>query len=365
MVCARAKLTAIAVATFFATACGGPPRVGPVSSSVPPGRVVGALEWPIRGALVSPYRPASRPSHAGVDLAAPPGTTVIAAEAGEVVYAGHIQGYGGVLAITHAGELTTVYAHLGDVRAVEHARVRRGEAIAAVGDSGYLHYEIRRAKQPIDPAELYAIGPSPSGTTTARADVTAEPAEDVPIEPKRVSEPTREEPRREVARAEPPRAEPARVEPPRAEAARTEPARTEPEPAPLPPPAPLPARDETALADTPAAPSTQSHGALGATIGTSSSPAPSEPAPIESAGDGASTPLVVGANLFYVPAKLGYAGLGAVTGVLVLGLSQNPTAAGRLWTQTMGGDYLLSGEQVGGDEPVHFMGTPDRGSPSE
>src|SRR5688500_17399880 len=150
MLPARAKLTAIAVATFFVTACSGPPKVGPVSSSVPPGRVVGALEWPIRGALVSPYRPASRPSHAGVDLAAPPGTTVIAAEAGEVVYAGHIQGYGGVIAVAHAGELTTVYAHLGDVRAVEHARVRRGEAIAAVGDGGYLHYEIRRAKQPID-----------------------------------------------------------------------------------------------------------------------------------------------------------------------------------------------------------------------
>ena len=348
----RAKLTAIAVATFFAAACGGPPKVGPVSS-VPPGRVVGALEWPIRGALVSPYRPASRPSHAGVDLAAPPGTTVIAAEAGEVVYAGHIQGYGGVIAIAHAGELTTVYAHLGDVRAVEHARVRRGEAIAAVGDGGYLHYEIRRAKQPIDPAELYAIGPSPSGTTTARADVTAEPAEDVPIEPKRATEAPREEPRREVARSEPPRAEPARVEPPRAEPAR-ELARKEP----APPPAPLPARDETALADTPAAPPTQSRGALGATIGESSSPPPSEAAPVESAGDGAATPLVVGANLVYLPAKLGYAGLGAVTGVLVLGLSQNPTAAGRLWTQTMGGDYVLSREQVAGDEPVHFMGTP-------
>ena len=324
------NLAAIGLALLF-VACGGPPKVGPISGTRP-GDVAGALEWPIRGALVSPYRPSTRPSHAGLDLAAPPGTTVVAAEAGEVVYAGHIQGFEGVMAIAHAADLTTVYAHLGEIRAAEHAQVRRGEPIANVGDSGYLHYEIRRAKQPIDPAELYATGPSPEGTTVARADVTSEPAADVPIDAK--PKPAAKETHEQVAAPAPKRV------------------RDRTEPLPPPPPARLP-REEAAA---PAVP--HPRGALGADLDTSSAATSESASPSGESRDGVPTPLVVGANLFYVPAKLGYAGLGAVTGVFILGVTQNPDLAGRFWTQTTGGDYWVNGEQLSGEEPIHWTGTP-------
>lgn len=307
----------LAIATTIA--CSQRPTIGPISPSTPPGRVVGALEWPVRGALVSAYRPPNRPNHAGVDLAAPPATLVIAAEAGNVLFTGEIRGYEKVVAIAHAGDLTTVYAHLGEIRVRQGDEVARGQPIATVGDGGYLHYELRRAKQPIDPADLYAVGPSPdewASSSTPAADVSAEPAADVPIGSPRAPAPPSAQ--RRIATAPP------------------GPLSPEPPPAAPPPPEPR-----------------ASSGSLGDSAATSDAEAPS------SGESSVSTPLVVAANLLYVPAKLVYSGLGAVTGVFVLAASQDTEVAGRFWDQTLGGDYLLTGEHLSGERGVHWMGRND------
>ena len=337
------RSVSVALAVAALASCSRPPVVGPIAGTPAapasePSRVVGALEWPVRGALVSAYRPPARPTHAGVDLAAPPGTPVIAAEAGEVVFAGQIRGYDGVIAVAHAGDLTTVYAHLGDLRFAEGTAVARGEPIGTVGSSGYLHYEIRRAKQPIDPADLYAIGPSLADGAPGGAPVVAdEPPADVPLGAPRAPAPRSA--RADLVTPTPP---PSPPDP--------EPASRDPEPAPgtlggariAAPAAPL--AQPTATERTDPGP-----GALGrdaaATTNTTRG----------SAGEVA-LPLVVGANLLYVPAKAAYSAVGAVTGLFVLGFSQNPEVAERFWTQTLGGDFFLTSEHLSGERGVRWMG---------
>lgn len=341
----RNVLPALAGACAIAVlgSCSRPPIVGPIAGPAEAvsaaTRVAGALEWPVRGALVSAYRPPARPTHAGVDLAAPPETAVIAAEAGEVVFSGQIRGYEGVIAVTHAGDLTTVYAHLGDLRVAEGTTVARGEPIGTIGSSGYLHYEIRRAKQPIDPADLYAIGPSLADVApeSGGARVLAEePADDVPLGTPRTPAPR-------SAKAELVTPKPL---PPVADAV-----------APPPPPAreAAPGTLGGSRLVSPAAPREETPpleradpgpGALGR-----------EPAPAVSEGDDeVAVPLVVVANLLYVPAKAAYSAVGAVTGLLVLAFSQNPQVAERFWTQTLGGDFFLTSEHLSGERRVQWMG---------
>ena len=96
--------------------------------------------------------------HAGVDLAANEGTPVRASASGVVAErvfdAG---GYGWLLRVAHDEGWETRYAHC---RAVDDlgvgARVRRGQKVAEVGNTGrsfgpHLHFEVRRNGVPVDP----------------------------------------------------------------------------------------------------------------------------------------------------------------------------------------------------------------------
>jgi hypothetical protein len=66
------------------------------------------------------------------------------------------------------------------------------------------------------------------------------------------------------------------------------------------------------------------------------------------------------ANVFYVPVKVGYAVVGGVTGGLAYALSAgNKTAASKVWVASMGGDYVLSPDQVAGRQKVKFAGQTD------
>ena len=100
-------------------------------------------------------------AHTGVDLAAPVGTTVVAAGAGTVIFAGWNQyGYGNVVVIAHGGSYS-LYAHLSGDSVSCGQSVSSGQAIGTVGMSGrtsgpHLHFEIRDSGfQPMDP--LYSI----------------------------------------------------------------------------------------------------------------------------------------------------------------------------------------------------------------
>lgn len=76
---------------------------------------------------------------------------------------------------------------------------------------------------------------------------------------------------------------------------------------------------------------------------------------LEGAGVGAGTALL---NLLYIPAKLGYATLGGVTGGLAYALTGgNTQTATRIWAPTMGGTYVLSPDMLRGEEAVRFTGS--------
>lgn len=89
-------------------------------------------------------------SHLGQDIAAPTGTTVVAAANGVVSFAGAMGGYGNVVIITHSinGQThATVYAHLSAIGASVGQSVSQGQKIGAVGSTGrstgpHLHFEI-------------------------------------------------------------------------------------------------------------------------------------------------------------------------------------------------------------------------------
>jgi hypothetical protein len=66
------------------------------------------------------------------------------------------------------------------------------------------------------------------------------------------------------------------------------------------------------------------------------------------------------ANIFYIPAKLGYAILGGVTGGLAYALTAgNEQVAERVWVASLGGDYIISRQQLQGNEPLRFSGSND------
>jgi hypothetical protein len=66
------------------------------------------------------------------------------------------------------------------------------------------------------------------------------------------------------------------------------------------------------------------------------------------------------ANVFYIPAKVGYAALGGITGGLGYILTGgNRQVADRVWVSSFGGDYVLSRGQIKGEERINFAGQSD------
>ena len=110
----------------------------------------------LKGVLYGRYGVRAGHRHDGIDIAAPEGTTVSAAAAGTVIYAGEQTGYGSIVIVRHDGGLVTLYAHNSRLLVDEGARVRRGEPIARVGQTGrttgpHLHFEVREGTRPRNP----------------------------------------------------------------------------------------------------------------------------------------------------------------------------------------------------------------------
>lgn len=138
-----------------------PAKKGPVKV----GRPEGTLGWPLRGVLYARFGRKGGEAHDGIDLAAPAGTPVKTAAAGEVLFAGDQKGYGLIAIVAHAQGLITLYAHNRDLRVKTGQQVRDGQVIATVGDSGatsgpHLHFEVRKDGKPVDPLEH--LGPVPA-----------------------------------------------------------------------------------------------------------------------------------------------------------------------------------------------------------
>ncbi|MAI10444.1 MAG: hypothetical protein CBD27_06375 [Rhodospirillaceae bacterium TMED167] len=93
----------------------------------------------------------------GVNILADRGTSVRAARSGIVAYAGNeLRGFGNLLLIKHAHGWVTAYAHNETLLVRRGQKVKRGQVVAKVGDSGnvgrpQLHFEIRRGNKAVDP----------------------------------------------------------------------------------------------------------------------------------------------------------------------------------------------------------------------
>ena len=94
--------------------------------------------------------------HSGLDIGAEYGDSIRAADGGEVVTAGWIQGYGNTVIIEHGNGISSLYGHTSEVLVSEGQTVRKGQIIARVGSSGdstgpHLHFEVRQGGSPVSP----------------------------------------------------------------------------------------------------------------------------------------------------------------------------------------------------------------------
>ncbi|MEA2504328.1 MAG: hypothetical protein QOG36_1371 [Actinomycetota bacterium] len=123
------------------------------------------VPWPVTGPISSPFGPRINPIfgtpefHTGLDIAVDYGVPVKAAEAGQVVSSGLMEGYGNVVIIDHGGALATLYAHMSSLSVRQGQTVTRGQQIGAIGCTGlctgpHLHFEARIGGVPVQPLNM-------------------------------------------------------------------------------------------------------------------------------------------------------------------------------------------------------------------
>ncbi|WP_259779893.1 LysM peptidoglycan-binding domain-containing M23 family metallopeptidase [Aestuariispira ectoiniformans] len=123
----------------------------------PPKRSSSKFLWPVRGRVISTFGPKGKGRrNDGLNIAAPRGTAVKAAENGVVAYSGSLQGYGNLVLLKHADGYMTAYAHNGTILVRQGDQVRRGQTIARVGSSGdvdrpQLHFQVRKGQRVLNP----------------------------------------------------------------------------------------------------------------------------------------------------------------------------------------------------------------------
>jgi murein DD-endopeptidase MepM/ murein hydrolase activator NlpD len=135
---------------------------------------------PVEGQHTSGYGMRMHPidheerQHGGMDIAAPTGTPIQAAAAGQVVFSGTQAGYGNVVVIQHAEGYSTLYAHNTTNLVSVGTPVSQGQPIATVGSTGrstgsHLHFEVRKDGKRLDPALFCAAGSTPKPAAAIEA----------------------------------------------------------------------------------------------------------------------------------------------------------------------------------------------------
>ncbi len=129
------------------------------SATVAPATSAGNFRWPVNGRVITDFQ-SSRQT--GINIEAPDGATVRAAENGTVIYVGSgVEGYGNLILVRHSNGFVSAYAHLKDINVAKDSAVNRGDQIGTVGMSGsvnrpQLHFELRQGAKPVDPMPLLA-----------------------------------------------------------------------------------------------------------------------------------------------------------------------------------------------------------------
>lgn len=117
---------------------------------------------PVKGIFTSGFGYRSDPLthgrgvHQGVDIAAAPGQPVRASADGVVLQASEIGGLGQAVFIAHGFGVTTRYGHMSRIDVRPGQRVKRGDVVGRVGNTGrstgyHLHYEVRVDGNPVNP----------------------------------------------------------------------------------------------------------------------------------------------------------------------------------------------------------------------
>ncbi len=116
------------------------------------------LSWPVDGFVSSSFgeRRSMGGAHSGIDIAAPRHTVIETPLAGKVAAVGWDSVYGKVALIDHGNGLMTVYGHNAELVVREGERIRKGDAIALLGNTGessapHLHFEVRKDGFVLDP----------------------------------------------------------------------------------------------------------------------------------------------------------------------------------------------------------------------
>ena len=105
--------------------------------------------------------------HKGIDFAAPKGTEVFATANGIVSFVGDKRNLGINIVINHQNKFETTYAHLSETVVRNGQKVKRGQVIGFVGNTGkslvsHLHYQINYNNEPINPVHFFFQDLSPS-----------------------------------------------------------------------------------------------------------------------------------------------------------------------------------------------------------
>ena len=124
-----------------------------VHATPPENMPVGQLMWPVGGSdggQISEmmYGYGGYYNHGGIDITAPYGTPIYAAESGTVILAQWYYGYGNCVMIQHANGIVTVYGHASYLHVYQGQQVTMGDLIADVGSTGqstgnHCHFEVR------------------------------------------------------------------------------------------------------------------------------------------------------------------------------------------------------------------------------
>jgi murein DD-endopeptidase MepM/ murein hydrolase activator NlpD len=119
-----------------------------------------AFRWPLRGRVINNFgAKVNGAANDGIDLAAPEGTPVRAADDGVVAYAGNeLKGYGNLVLVRHANGFVTAYANASELMVKRNDQVHKGQVIAKSGQTGtaanpLLHFEVRKNSAPVDPIQ--------------------------------------------------------------------------------------------------------------------------------------------------------------------------------------------------------------------
>ena len=115
--------------------------------------------WPIHGRIVSRFGYRIYPwrgFHTGLDISGLYGAPIRAAANGVVSFAGWSRGYGRTVIIKHGYGVSTLYAHSSRYAVKSGQRVKKGQIICYIGNTGYvtgshLHYEVRKWNRPTNP----------------------------------------------------------------------------------------------------------------------------------------------------------------------------------------------------------------------